>query len=403
MTDSLSYKAWDACNAPYSEEKEDIAVQAVKDWLSNTDSSMKVEKYKSNTMLLVASEKGYPKVVQDLLGDKDLLKVEVNRQEELFQEAQKMDGDAAHDHPSGSGFAQAREKSKAKMKAAEAGELNDQGNDSRFLERARYKSCYDMITLYTYIGEEIPDALTLIGVISALRDLGWMSMEDIAEDWDKVRDELREKNKMEPLLLAKLSEARYNYDAWSHKYKHFDNEANAPIKSNSLKPPSLVERLVYATFGFLYAISSLLIVLIPGPVLVLLYDLVHYEEKLWLECYAWLGAFGFGQIIYALLAAPSTGWGMIKEASRDTDFGAKLKGSMNMQGLVSTFLFSTIMGRLQVGLDFDLTNNATQVSTLEFQINSSHFRERREIAAMVGSDATEHVLEHWCAMYAFDL
>ena len=103
----------------------------------------------------------------------------------------------------------------------------------------------------------------------------------------------------------------------------------------------------------------------------------------------WLVALGCSQMIFALLAAPFTGWGMIKEASRDTDFGATLKGSMNMQGLVSTFLFSTIMGRLQVGLDFDLTNNATQVSTLEN-------------VAMVGSDANERKLEHWCAMPSTD-
>ena len=43
---------------------------------------------------------------------------------------------------------------------------------------------------------------------------------------------------------------------------------------------------------------------------------------------------------------------MIKEASRDTDLGETLKCSMNMQGLVFAFLFSTILARLQVGLDF---------------------------------------------------
>ena len=56
--------ALDACNA--SEENE---AAAVKDWLGN--STNKVEEYKDIKMLLVASEKGYPKVVQKLLEDKE--------------------------------------------------------------------------------------------------------------------------------------------------------------------------------------------------------------------------------------------------------------------------------------------------------------------------------------------
>ena len=76
--------------------------------------------------------------------------------------------------------------------------------------------------------------------------------------------------------MAKLSEARYNHDSWSHKYKPSDNKDNAAssMLPSILKSPSPVERLVNATFGFLYAIcgvSGLLIVLVPGPVLVLLY------------------------------------------------------------------------------------------------------------------------------------
>ena len=90
--------------------------------------------------------------------------------------------------------------------------------------------------------------------------------------------------------------------------------------------------------------------------------------------------------------SPFTGWGMIKEASADTDFGATLKGSMNMQGLVSTFLFSTIMGRLQVGLDFDLTNN---VSSLKMVLTNSEL--------LFHQDHTEHVLQQWYAICACDL
>ena len=116
----------------------------------------------------------------------------------------------------------------------------------------------------------------------------------------------------------------------------------------------------------------------------------------------WLVALGCSQMIFALLAAPFTGWGMIKEASRDTDFGATLKGSMNMQGLVSTFLFSTIMGRLQVGLNFDLTNNAdnaTQVSSLEMALMNSGLKSE----LLFLQDHTEQVLQQWCAICACDL
>ena len=105
---------------------------------------------------------------------------------------------------------------------------------------------------------------------------------------------------------------------------------------------------------------------------------------------------------------------MIKEASRDTDLGATLKGSMNMQGIVSTFLFSTIMGRLQVGLDLDITNNATQLSTLELDELDESVVGRLNLFVQMpdaynwtnqleGRDAAEHVLMQWCAIYACDL
>ena len=89
MGDSLDKKAFEACNAPYSEENEEAAVQAVKNWLASSGPN-KVEEYKSpdksstKSMLLVASENGYPKVVRELLKDKELVKVELDdRAEEL--------------------------------------------------------------------------------------------------------------------------------------------------------------------------------------------------------------------------------------------------------------------------------------------------------------------------------
>ena len=95
-------------------------------------------------------------------------------------------------------------------------------------------------------------------------------------------------------------------------------------------------------------------------------DLVHYEEQLVWECFAWLCGFALAQIVAAFLTAPSLGWGMIKESSWDKDLGVVLRGSMNQQGVVSTLLFLTIMSKLQVNLKgFDLTNNVGNLSSFD--------------------------------------
>ena len=397
MSDLLYKDAFDACKKTYSEEHEKAATEAVQAWLIAI-STTKVAEYmnsKPKSMLLVASENGYPMVVQQLLKDKELVKVEVDHQAwVLFQKERNTKKGAADDPTPRLGFAQARKVLKAKKRDAESADFEVVlFSKHEYLEwkrkqaetTNRYTSCYDMITLYMNIGEEILDVSNLLYVISKLRDLGWTNMDDITDHWDKVSDKLLDE-RMEPSLLAKLNEARYNYDSW--------DKVRDEVREN--KEPSLLAKPSEARYcSMLRPLGNAMIVspiaLIPGLVLVLFYDLVHYEEQLWLECFVWLGLFGLSQMVYALLVAPFTGWGMIKEASRDTDLGATLKGSMNVQGLVSTFLFSTIMGRLQVGLNFDLTNNATQVSTLE--INSE-----REIVAMVDTDATEHVLQQWCAI-----
>ena len=109
-----------------------------------------------------------------------------------------------------------------------------------------------------------------------------------------------------------------------------------------------------------------LIILAPGWVLVVYYDLVHYEEELWSQCFLWLCGFALAQIVAAFLTAPRTGWGMIKESSRDKDLGVTLRGSMNQQAIVSTLLFSTIIRKLQVNLrSFDLTTNVGNLSSFD--------------------------------------
>ena len=66
-------------------------------------------------MLLVASENGYPKVVQQLLEDEELVKIEVDRgAKALFLKYTVHEGNA-HDAPR-SGFAGARNKVKAKKR-----------------------------------------------------------------------------------------------------------------------------------------------------------------------------------------------------------------------------------------------------------------------------------------------
>ena len=111
----------------------------------------------------------------------------------------------------------------------------------------------------------------------------------------------------------------------------------------------------------------------------------------------WLCGFALAQIVAAFLTAPRTGWGMIKESSRDKDLGVTLSGSMNQQALVSTLLFSTIMGKLQVPLkNVDLTNNVGNVSSFDLQAEDYTI-------AMANPDAAdykfaEHALAQWCAV-----
>ena len=146
---------------------------------------------------------------------------------------------------------------------------------------------YDMITLYTYIGEEIPDVDTLFLLITALRTLGWVTMDDIQDHWGDVRAELRKKEQgveIEHSLVNKLSEARYNYGSWSRESKDvLGRRTEKPIRS-----------LVHL-FLYVFAIVVSLIVLVPVLVLIFHYDLVHYEEQLWSECFVWLGFFSLGK------------------------------------------------------------------------------------------------------------
>ena len=332
MGDSLHEQALNACNEDFSEDNEKAAVNAVKDWLKPALKGWGndvVEEYKSNNMLQVASEKGYLKVVQQLLQNKELVKVEVDRRaKELFLKY-TIQEENAHD-ASRSGFAEALNKLKAKK--SECGRVPDdmevekypEWKRSQAEEQARYKACYDMITLYMYIGEEIPDATTLIGVISALHDLGWTNMDDISAYWDKVRKGLHEARNnydgswnsywrtfglgegIPSALLDQLSEARYNYDASWDKY--FEGEDKAYVGF------SFSNECRSALFLFLAAFLLCLIVFVPIIyVLALRSDIVlidvRIEKQLWLECYVWLGLFALEQFGFALWAAPRSSGG----------------------------------------------------------------------------------------------
>ena len=359
-------EALDACDKTHSEENEEAALEAVQGWLSS--STKKVDDYKSSarSMLLVASENGYPKVVNELLKDKDLVEVELrDRAMELELKSSVRQGTGLSKSDE-SGFKSARQAAKCAVAQAPkfepTSELKPEEYAKKYAEyheefkiwkrkQVRCTTCYDMITLYMYIGEEIPDVSTLDLVISALRDLGWESMDDILDHWDKVSDTLRrEKEEITPSLLTQLSEARYNYGSW---LKYFNDEEKAPPEEEPVPRKgfcrSFRSTLPSRSYATLLAPFLSLIVLAMATVsmvLVLLKDVVwlSYEEWIWVAGYI---LFGLGQILVAFCTAPYSGWGMIKEASRDTDLGATLKGSMNMQGLVSTFLFTTIMGRLQ--------------------------------------------------------
>lgn len=163
-------KAFEACEkSSYSKENEEAAVQAVKYWLNErkANSNTKVDEYTSGTksMLLVASENGYPKVVQQLLEDEELVKIEVDRgAKALFLKYTVHEGNA-HDAPR-SGFAEARNKVKAKKREygrvprGVGAEEYPEWNRTQAKEQARYKSCYDMITLYAALTRRRPSRAT---------------------------------------------------------------------------------------------------------------------------------------------------------------------------------------------------------------------------------------------------
>ena len=116
-------------------------------------------------MLLVASENGYPKVVQQLLEDEELVKIEVDRgAKALFLKYTVHEGNA-HDAPR-SGFAGARNKVKAKKREygrvprGVGAEEYPEWKRTQAKEQARYKSCYDMITLYAALTRRRPSRAT---------------------------------------------------------------------------------------------------------------------------------------------------------------------------------------------------------------------------------------------------
>ena len=317
MSQSLMEKAFDACKKSYSEESEGAAVAAVEKWLDGADDRTREYEKKdgeSKTILEVASENGYLGVVKKLLEYKDLVEFELNARVTELKERSKQGevsfsfsktskGFQVADKATPSGFTLARQAAKG---AAEWDKSKSELPPNEFGEwkckQVRCTSCYDMITLYTYIGEEIPDVTTLLGVIGALRELKWVTMDDIQDHWVKFSDDLREKNVVARPLVAQLSEARYNYGSWNKQFKDEDKLIKRKAKLLDLfkKPSSLVSHeeikhfLRFFWTPFFATILSL-IVFVPVFVLIFHYDLVHYEEQLWSECFVWLGFFSLGK------------------------------------------------------------------------------------------------------------
>ena len=423
-------KAYTACKEPYSKRNETAAVNAVEHWLKycySTDD--KISDYVSvqikpesvvmhrfqvsrdeiktiprdgaGTMLVVASKSGYPKVVEKLLKDKDVVKFELDaRAQELKDgEAQELKDRKAAMGSSwgscvpGSIFSKGPAPSGLTL-ARQVAYFSEQGEDESAEEREgvngsqeRCKSCYDMITLYTYIGEEIADVPTLACVIDALQKLGWVSMDDIQDHWDDVRDGLRNQGKVERAFVTRLSEARYNYGSWHNKL------TSGMLLHDFFRHELIHEPYLTSPAGRALVGATVLsfLVLVPSGVLVVYYDLAHYEEQLWSQCFAWLFIFAVAQLLYAVSTAPFTGWNMIKESSRDKDLGVILRGSMNQQGLVSTLFFSTIMSRLQINLSsFDLTNNAGNLSSFDTIATADRNAADYTLA--------EHALAQWYAV-----
>ena len=401
-------KAFAACKMqPYSKLNERAAVAAVAAWLNHfaddkSGTYARLTDEEGNfTMLVIASENGYPEVVRTLLKDEALVKFELGQVRGDVEALVKFEETRLK---TAGGFTLARQLAKhakqgelfsscstteyEKMPAQETSPEEWEGVNGR---KARCKSCYDLITLYRYIGEEIADVPTLTRVIAALHELGWRSMDDIQDHWGDVSKELRKKSKVERALVIQLSEARYNYGSWDRQFKEKGRSDtwHVKIKDKGNKAKQLgvfCKALVFALFIALF-------IFVPGIVLVIYYHLVHYEEQLWIECFSWLYGFALAQIVAAFLTAPRTGWGMIKESSRDKDLGVTLKGSMSTQAIVSTLLFSTIIRKLQVNLkDFDLTNNVTHVI--------DYFDDMNAMAPDAADFAfAEYALVQWYAVY----
>eukprot|EP00964_Phaeocystis_antarctica_P013147 scaffold7206_cov57-Phaeocystis_antarctica.AAC.8 len=395
--------AFAACKKPHSKDNENAAVVAVVAWLKHVAVDKPGEyatlaDETNNTMLVIASENGYPEVVRTLLKDEALVKFELKVRAKETRLKLKMKAGTA------GGFTLARQLAKhakegelfsscstteyEKMPAQETSPEEWEGVNGR---KARCKSCYDLITLYRYIGEEIADVPTLTRVIAALHELGWRSMDDIQDHWGDVSKELRKKSKVERALVIQLSEARYNYGSWDRQFKEKGRSDTWHVKikdkGNKAKQWGVFcKALVFALFIALF-------IFVPGIVLVIYYHLVHYEEQLWIECFSWLYGFALAQIVAAFLTAPRTGWGMIKESSREKDLGVTLKGSMSTQAIVSTLLFSTIIRKLQVNLSsFDLTNNVTHVI--------DYFDDSNAMAPDAADFAfAEYALVQWYAVY----
>ena len=369
-----------ACKEPYSEQAEYAAVEAVAAWLDDVTTQMaatsgfsSADREDGGILLMIASETGYPKVVQTLLKDKNVVECELKlRAEEMWE------------NPSGgpSGFTVARYFAKharqgelycvpasskhqamlnARCKQYGPMQLVESAEEWEGVNgrKARCKSCYDMITLYVYIGEEIADVPTLARVISALHELGWETMNDIQENWGDIRGGIREELrtlltssassfalKVGSALVTRLSEVLVNYrDNWA---KPFEDERHMRIKEDA---EEVRQSSVFCGLsGYVGYVILLLIVCVPGTVLAI-FDLVHYEGQLWWKFFVWMSAVVIAQTLIVFLTAPYLGWGMIKESSRDKDLGVTLRGSMSTQAIVSTLLFSTTMSKLQIDLN----------------------------------------------------
>ena len=359
-----------ACKEPYSEHAEDIAVEAVVtllDYVHSLPQGFWATPFNESaarvggTMLMVASENGYPEVVRKLLEDENFVKFE-------------LDARAKETRRNPGGFTSARKLAKH----AKQGHLYSSAGIRRSMQesdtawegvkgrRARCRSCYDMITLYFYIGEEIDDVPTLRRVIAALRHFGWETMDDIQDRWSDVRDELRKGDdhpscsgricKIESALVTRLSEVLVNYrDNWAKPFNELE-ESKSVHKHKS--------QGVFSGASLFWLFSPIVFL----PVIILaINDVVHWEEQLWSKCFAWLCGFALAQIIAAFLTAPYLSWGMIKESSQDKDLGLTLKGSMSTQAIVSTLVFSMTMSKLQISPSLDMVVDFNQTASTSEQ------------------------------------